>query len=185
MSAASGDQASTRVSPDRPAPSFSELLRGCDQAAVHLEMRDAYTPGDPWFGAWQAGDREEFQRRLERPWLDLVREVTGCGVQVRRVRVVSEPVSDYVAFEHATTASNVAAGEQVRWLPRRKAGGLLLPANDCWVFDRRLVRFAFFAGDGALVTTELCDDPAMAGRCTAAFMAAWERAVPHEEYQLR
>ena len=122
---------------------------------------------------------------MPRPWLDLVREVTGRGVQVRRARVISEPATDYVAFEHATTGSNVAAGEQVRWLPRRAACGLLLPATDYWVFDTRLVSSAFFSGDGQFLATELCNDPVIVEQCTAAFEAVWERAVPHGKYQLR
>ena len=184
-SAAGEDRARTRGRPDQPAPSFENLLRECNSSAIHLEMRDVYTPSDPWFRAWLADDRGEFERRLSRPWLDLVREVTGRGVQVRRVRVISEPTTDYIAFEHATTGSNVAAGEQVRWLPRRAACGLLLPANDCWVFDARLVRFAFFSGDGLFLATELCDDPMIVNQCSTAFEAVWARAVPHGEYQLR
>jgi hypothetical protein len=148
-------------------------------------MRDAYTPSDPWFQAWLTGAREEFERRISRPWLDLVREVTSRGVQVRRARVISEPVTEYIAFEHATTDSNVAAGEQVRWLPRRAASDLLFPGNDCWVFDDRLVRFGYFSGVGEFLGTELCDDPVVVSRCAAAFEAVWERAVPHGEHQLR
>jgi hypothetical protein len=70
--------------------------------------------------------------------------VTGRGVEVRRVRVVSEPVSDYIKFEHATTPSSIAAGEQIRWLPRHLATGLLFPANDFWVFDGRQAQFNYF-----------------------------------------
>ena len=47
----------------------------------------------------------------------------------------------YIRFEHATTGSNIDAGEQVRWLPRRRAADLLLPGCDCWVFDGRRVLF--------------------------------------------
>ncbi len=113
---------------EEPDPPFGELLRACSSSAVHLEMRDSYDGGDPWFQAWRVGDQEEFRRRLApRPWLDLIAEVTGRGVEVRRVRIVSEPVSDYIRFEHATTASNVTAGERIRWLPRQSATGLLLP----------------------------------------------------------
>lgn len=166
------------------APPISELLRSCSTSAVHLEMRDVYTPSDPWFRAWLAGRGAEFEQRLERPWLDLVREVTGRGVVIQRVRVVSEPVTDYVAFEHSTTASNVAAGEQVRWLPRRQASDLVLPGNDFWVFDARLVRFGYFSGDGDVLGHELVDDPAVVRTCVVAFEAAWQRAIPHEEYQL-
>src|SRR5580658_3518972 len=168
---------------EEPAPPFPVLLRACASSAVHLEMRDSYTPDDPWFQIWLAGDREEFERRLARPWLDLIREVTGRGVQVRRARVISEPASDYVKFEHATTRSNVVAGEQVRWLPRHLATGLLLPANDYWVFDGHRAQFNYFSGPGEFLDTRLSDQPDIAAQCAAAFEAVWERAIPHEAYQ--
>jgi len=61
----------------------------------------------------------------------------------------------------------------------------LLPGNDCWVFDGKLVRFAYFSGSGEFVATELSDDPTVVAQCTAAFEAVWERAVPHGKYQFR
>jgi hypothetical protein len=169
---------------EEPDPPFPVLLRACTSGAVHLEMRDAYTPADPWFQAWLVGDWQEFERRLARPWLDLIREVTGSGVKVRRARVISEPVTDYIRFEHATTSSNVAAGEEVRWLPRHLATGLLLPASDCWVFDGQRAQFNYFSGPGEFLDTRLCDDPAIVKHCAAAFEAVWERAIPHADYQL-
>ena len=170
---------------EEPDPPFGTLLRACSSCAVHLEMRDSYDREDPWFQAWLVGDQEEFGRRLApRPWLDLIAEVTGRGVEVRRVRIVSEPVTDYIRFEHATTASNVTAGEQIRWLPRHLATGLLLPANDFWVFDGRQAQFNYFSGRGEFLVTRLAPDPAIARQCTAAFEAAWERAVAHQEYEL-
>src|SRR5580704_18735000 len=143
MSAAGRDRGRIPGVAERAVPPFEDLLRACAVSAVHLEMRDVYTPSDPWFQAWVTGDRGEFERRLLRPWLGLIREVTGRGVLVRRARVISEPVTEYVRFEHATTSSNVEAGEQVGWLPRRLASELLLPGNDFWVFDTRLVLFWF------------------------------------------
>jgi hypothetical protein len=171
---------------EQSAPPFPDLLRVCSSLAVHLEMRDAYTPTDPWFQAWLAGDREEFERRLApRPWLDLIREATGRGVQVRRARVVSEPVTDYIRFEHATTEASVTAGEDVRWLPRHLATGLMLPANDYWVFDGQRVRFNYFSGPGEVLDHRMSDDPAIVKQCAAAFEAVWDRAIAHQDYRLR
>ena len=132
-----------------------------------------------------AGDRAEFERRLTRPWLDLIRDVTSRGVRVRRARVVSEPVTDYIRFEHATTSSKVAAGEDIRWLPRHLAPGLLLPANACWVFDGQRAQFNYFSGPGEFLDTRLSDDPAIVKQCATAFDAVWERAVPHRNHQIR
>lgn len=164
-------------------PPFSELIAATTRSAVHLETRDAYTPSDPEFLDWKAG------RPRPEPagtgWYRLVREHTARGVRFRRARVVSEPVSDYIRFEYESTAGlNVAAGEEVRWLPRRRASGLLLPGNDFWVFDDRLARFHYFSGDGEIVEDELCSDPAVIARLMTAFEAVWERAVPHADYRI-
>ena len=67
---------------------------------------------------------------------------------MRRARIVSEPVSEYIRFEHDVTYTNVAAGEEVRWLPRRLASDIALPGNDFWLFDERLAVFNHFAGAG-------------------------------------
>jgi hypothetical protein len=148
-------------------------------------MRDSYTPDDPWFQSWLVGEREEFERRLSRPWLDLIREVSGRGVAVRRLRMMSEPVTDYIRFEYDTTYSNAAAGEQVRWLPRHLATGLLLPANDYWVFDGRRAQFNYFSGPGEFLDTRLCDNDAIVEDCARAFEGAWARAIPHQDYRPR
>jgi hypothetical protein len=97
---------------------------------------------------------------------------------VRRLRVVSEPVTDYIRFEHATTGSNIGAGKQVRWLPRRQAADLLLPGCDCWVFDGRRVLFNLFDGPGEWAGAAVCDDAEVAERHAVAFAQAWERGVP-------
>jgi uncharacterized protein DUF6879 len=43
---------------------------------------------------------------------------TQCGKTVRRVLVITEPVSEYIQFEYDSTPENLAAGEDIRWLPR-------------------------------------------------------------------
>ncbi|TDC21408.1 hypothetical protein E1265_18155 [Streptomyces sp. 8K308] len=170
-------------------PSFEELFNNCLRSAVHLEMRDCYMKSDPSYIAWERGEREEI-RDLDpasRPWLDLMRRSTDRGIEVRRARIVSEPVSDYIRFEHYLTAPNVAAGEKVRWLPRRRATDLALPGNDFWLFDGELLVINHFDGEGEVAPvddTEVVTDLGTVKLCAAAFEAVWERAIPHEEYQL-
>lgn len=165
---------------------FSDLIRSVQKSAVHLEMRDGYGIDNEieGFAEWKQGHRlnPDDQASWWRPWLDLVQEVTAKGVLIRRARVISEPVSDYIAFEYSFTFTNVAAGEQVRWLPRRQASDLALPGNDFWLFDGKLVQFNIFDGVGRWVHTDQTDGPAAAAHCAAAFEAVWERGVPHEKY---
>lgn len=161
--------------------SFSQLIAATTTSAVHLETRDAYTPDDPAYAAWLAG------KPVDRPagdaWYDLVREHTARGVKIRRARIVSEPLAPYIRFEHESTRWNIEAGEEVRWLPRHTAPGLLVPLADYWVFDGRLVRFGIFAGDGTFLRHETSQDPATAEDCTGAFEQVWERAIPHADYR--
>lgn len=167
-------------------PTPADLVRKAEREAFHLEMRDGYMRSDPWFQAWRDGRAEEFEERKRRPWLDLIQEVTGRGVAVRRVRIVSVPESEYIRFEHATASSNVTAGEEIRWLARRKASALLLPGNDCWIIDGQAVLFNHFTGDGELSPEgkELVTDPEVAGNCRTAFLSAWDLGADHAEYEL-
>ena len=172
----------------REAPPFAELLASCRYSAVHLEMRDHYDDPDeaPRVAAWKAGYRPDPADRASwwRPWLDMVAEVIARGVVIRRARVVSEPVSDYTRYLYDGTFTNVAAGENIRWLPRRQASDLALPGNDYWCFDGTLVRFGYFDGNGTYLSDEVTDDPAIAKLCTDAFEAVWDRAIPHAQYKI-
>ncbi|MEU7166831.1 DUF6879 family protein [Streptomyces morookaense] len=167
---------------------FDDLINSTQHSAVHLEMRDAYGVAEENadFAAWKAGDRSSRYDRTgrRREWLNLVAHTVSRGVIMRRARVVSEPVSDYIRFEHEGTLLNIEAGELIRWLPRRHASDIPLPGNDFWLFDQRVVRFGHFSGNGAYVGDAFTDQPAVAKMCAAAFEAVWERAVPHHEYQV-
>ncbi|MEY9968469.1 hypothetical protein ABIA33_006553 [Streptacidiphilus sp. MAP12-16] len=171
--------------PQSDSPSFEDLLSATERSAVHLEMRDSYavTYERADLDAWRETGRWDNPQYWQ-PWIDLVQAATRRGVTFRRARIVSEPVTEYVRFEHAGTVNNVTAGEEVRWLPRRLASDLCLPGNDFWVFDDRVVRFGHFTGDGDWAGQEVRDEPAVAKLCSTAFEAVWERATPHAEFQV-
>ncbi|MFJ3900112.1 DUF6879 family protein [Streptomyces sp. NPDC090025] len=167
-------------------PDFGELLRSAEHSAVHLEMRDLYAVGD------EAEEIAQFKRtgtvdldptaRWWPEWLGIVRESVSRGVAIRRARIVSEPVTDYIRWEHAVTSLNVGAGEQVRWLPRRLASDLALPGNDLWLIDDSRVLFHWFTGDGDWAGHDFNEDPAVVKMVRDAFHAVWERAIPHERF---
>jgi hypothetical protein len=165
---------------------WAELLDGCRQAAWHLELRDTYgADGDAErFALFVAtGQRDELAEAADRStWLDLIRSVTSRGVQVRRARIISEPVTDYVRFQHAGTDLNIAAGEEIRWLPRTGASGIALPGNDFWLLDFEMAIFSHFSGDGMTLGHDLTTDPWAVQLCRSAFEAVWEQATPHSLY---
>jgi hypothetical protein len=161
------------------------LIAGFQREALHLEMRDVYAAADhSRYRRWLAG--EAFDPGEEagwwRPWQEMMRKHREAGRVLRRLRIISEPVTDYIRFEHLDAAELVKAGEDVRWLPRRRASTLLLPGNDLWCFDARAVVFTDFSGDGEVQGYELTTDSALVARCVAAFEEAWSLAVPNGEY---
>ncbi|MGW7706333.1 DUF6879 family protein [Streptomyces sp. NPDC054771] len=172
----------------RNVPSFAELLDGAQSSAVHLEMRDAYGVASEIDAVARWRETGEVDTDPDSPnwapWTGLVRRTVARGVVVRRARIVSEPVSDYIRYEHAGTVVNIAAGEGVRWLPRRQASNLALPGNDFWLIDGRLIRWNHFTGNGASAPGEVSTDRAAARLCAEAFEAVWQRAVPHSEFKL-
>ena len=165
---------------------WAYLISSAEQSVLHLEMRDAYAVDDPEFADWKAGrafdpaDREAWWVPW---WHGSIQAAVSRGVRVRRARIVSEPVSEYIHFEHDVTYTNVAAGEEVRWLPRRLASDIALPGNDFWLFDERLAVFNHFTGAGQAAGNEVCEVPATLKLCADAFASVWERAVPHEDYR--
>ncbi|MFJ5707582.1 DUF6879 family protein [Streptomyces sp. NPDC093105] len=166
-------------------PSFAELVGRCERSAVHLEMRDSYASTDR-FEAWKRGERIDWDDRTSwwHPYDQLITDTVARGVSIRRARIVSEPVTEYIRWEHYVTHANVTAGEDVRWLPRRRATDIALPGNDFWLFDGELLRVHHFSGDGAVVEDEITDDPATVNLCASAFEAVWDRAVPHHLYAI-
>lgn len=169
-------------------PTFAEMMASCTRSAAHLEMRDSYAVDyekDP-FADWKNGYRDNPADRASwwRPWLDLLQEPVSRGVVVRRARIVSEPVSEYTRFLYDGTFTNIAAGKQIRWPPRRRASDVALPGNDFWLFDNRLVRWNHFTGEGASAGPEVTDAPAPAKLCADAFEAVWDRAVAHGQYEV-
>ncbi|AWZ08466.1 MULTISPECIES: DUF6879 family protein [unclassified Streptomyces] len=173
--------------PQKPlAPSFEDLLDSAQQRALHLELRDVYAVGEEREvfeafgrdGSVPADDSEYWGG-----WLPLVERTVARGVKVQRARIVSEPVTEYIRFEHAITDANLRAGEEVRWLPRRRAPTLALPGNDFWLIDDRIVRFNF-SGDGQALEPDHTEDPQAVKLCAEAFRSVWDLATPHADYRI-
>jgi hypothetical protein len=155
--------------------------------ALRLEMRDVYATDveHDRFHAWLRGEPADPVAEAEwwRPWTELMTANFAAGKTLKRLRVVSEPVTDYIRFEWLDAAKLVEIGEDVRWLPRSEASTLLLPGSDCWIFDRATVNFTDFSGDGRVLRQKVTTDAGIVQRCVEAFEAAWSLGAPHAKYQ--
>lgn len=161
-------------------PSFEELLEPTMRSAVHLEARDTYDPTHPAFQKWLVDGDTSYNWDN---WKKLIGSAVSRGVRFRRLRIVSEPVSDYIRWEHAISYGNVAAGEDLRWLPRHLAYDLPVPIADYWMLDQRLIRYHYTSGAGAEMNKfEYVTDPRKIIPVVGMFEMAWERAIPHADY---
>ncbi|GAA0479728.1 DUF6879 family protein [Streptomyces sp. NPDC046215] len=163
-----------------------KLFESFERDAFHLELRDDYGSPveDTPYARWQRGEPDRYAW-LD-PWMTLMKRVTGQGKTVRRVRVISEPHSQYVRWEHSLTRLNIEAGEDIRWLPRHQVpGSLIFPVsgNDWWLYDDRLLAIGHFSEDGRVLGSELIDDPATVAECVKVRDTLWSAAIPHSEYK--
>jgi hypothetical protein len=162
---------------------FERLLTDFEREAIHLETRDTYgTEVElPHMAQWAAGERDDLAW-LE-GWCTELRKHDAAGRTVRRARIVSEPLSDYQRWSYSIAGPMVAAGEDIRWVPRRRVSSIGLPGNDFYLLDDRLVVFLIYSGNGLGVDKTTSTDPADIQLCRSAFEAVWQLSIRHRDYQ--
>lgn len=163
---------------------FQELLvTGFKREALHLETREAYGTAVelPFMAAWLAGESDDLAW-LE-SWCVTLRDHTAAGRSVKRARIVSEPMCDYQRWSHSIASPMVAAGEDIRWIPRHALGSTLITSNDFYLLDDALAVFLTYTGDGLSIDRLVSTDPEDLRRCRAAFDAVWPLAMAHGAYK--
>lgn len=164
---------------------LSAFLSSAKSRAFHLETRDEYKsesedqavqdflagkttdPYGPWFQSWER----------------FVADLTGRGVTMQRVRIITVPHTRYIDYEHALSPYNLAAGEDVRWLPRDQADPDDSLADDFWLVDDHAVSYSLFDSSNWFIGGAVTTDPAIVGCARAIRDRVWERAIPHDQYR--
>lgn len=164
---------------------FGELFHTFEHTAFRLEVRDRYNVDY---------ERAPLARFLADKSLDLspgdwsrrVRADVAAGKWMGRVRVVSEPHTDYTRYLLNVTRRNVAAGEDIRYLPRNEARRLGVPeGEDFWLFDSRQYLVLHCDDDDEPFRYELVDDPVEVLRRCQIRDLAWHHAIRWEDYAVR
>lgn len=155
-----------------------------ERSAFRLETLDRYTVPD---------EAEPYRRFLadepqdpawREPWAGYVREQVIAGKSMTRVRVLDEPLTDYLRFElTAGYPANVEAGEDIRVLRRTAHPGLDIVEMDFWLFDDREIALMNYGPAGEFHGASVTSEPASSieGFCRHRDKL-WEYAVPLAEY---
>jgi hypothetical protein len=161
---------------------WARYFRDFAASAFRLELRQVYTmPGEAddlaRFGAGELPPPD-----YHYGWLDTVAEATRRGKVMRRVRVVTRPLSFYTRWEFTWGFTyNVRAGEDIRILDLTGQASPALPDDDFWLFDEREVVRLRYRPDGTQAGRDLLEHPSL-GSYLGWRDAAWATAVPFTDY---
>lgn len=147
--------------------------------AWRLEVLDDYSGTD--------GEDElrEFQRTgqvtvrpPDNPWRRIIEDARARGAVIGRTRLIGHPITAYTEYELAAYTDNVALGEDVRVLDRRRLDESWDAAPDVWLFDDQVAFRMLYAERGTFRGVEEVD-PAPIVRIRNAVMPL---SVPAPEY---
>jgi hypothetical protein len=165
-------------------PNFESLFSSFASTAFRLETRESYYEMNE-LKAFLSGGPNAVPANFLQDWLRLMRANIAAGRQIRRVRIVSEPHSDYTRFGLWLSGHNVNAGEDIRYLPRAQADELGLPKIDYWIFDSGRLFIVHFADDNSLLGAEANTDAAAIAQALAWQETAWKHSIPRDVYSSR
>lgn len=160
---------------------FVEFVQGLQHTAFRLEVRDRYNePGEveplrQFLAGESIGDWYD-------DWLEMLRRRSADGQRMARVRVVTEPLTDYTRFGIFLASLSVPAGEDIRYLPRHRAKEVDLPDYDFWLIDSAKVGILRFGDDDIRLGAEITDDPSVVVKHCYYRDVACHYAIPFAEY---
>jgi hypothetical protein len=147
---------------------FDRLLATPKRSAFRLEVRDFYAL-DYERADFEAFLTGEFHTPDTvgwwRPWLEQIARLTAVGKRIGRVRVLSEPPSDYQRWLMCGDPWHAEAGERILHLPRSRAEQIGLPLDhDWWLLDDEAVIDMRFTDAGEIDHKTLITDPDVIAR---------------------
>lgn len=170
----------------KPSSPWPELFGRAQRSAVHVEVRDSYAvpaESEP-FRRFLAGEPPEAEPDSHwQAWAYVVKDATRRGVAVSRIRVVSEPLSDYHRWLLTETGDNIEIGEEIRYLPRHFVNADEVPTDDAWVFDGTTVAFNLVDSHGNPAGAGVTTDPGVVAYYRQAVDRMWSMATPYADYK--
>jgi hypothetical protein len=159
---------------------LDELFTTFARSSWRWECQGDYAIDATAMQRWRDGEPPDMTRKA--PWLRYIREITAAGKSFSRVRMLTEPLTEYLRWLIEQTASNIDAGEDIRWITQSAAAELDVPDYDFYLFDERRVAIMRFGPDQLLSDLELIDTPDAVAQHLAYRDAIWRRSISHAEF---
>ncbi len=165
---------------------FIGLFRDFERDARRLETRNRYVVAaeQAALERFLAGQETDPVYELERAFWDreIVPEAVAAGKRFERVRIVPEPLTDYLRFTLRGAGYLTRAGEEIRYLDRERANALDLPAHDFWLFDSKRLVPLYFTADDRLLGVQVITEPHVVRQHVRWFELAMRHATSYRDY---
>jgi hypothetical protein len=135
-------------------PDLAWWLEHFEQSAFRLETLPEYNvPQEAeMLAAFKRG--EPIGLPDDHPWLVKVRRHIRSGKLMRRVRLISHPLSDYLRMEMSWYPKSVEAGEDIRIASLDDHRELTACEQDFWLFDESVVVTLRYDAEGRFLGTD-------------------------------
>lgn len=179
------------MTPGQQLPGPDQLLaafRTFRYSMFRLETLQVYAAPDeePGIAAFHRGDPQPPPNPAEDDWAAKLRANRDAGRVQQRVHVVTEPITDYLAYELCWEyGPHTAAGEDIRIIPVTDTWPDDVPRSDFTLFDSQLLFRLDYAPDGTWLGAKQITDPASVIAACAARDAALHHATPWAQYMTR
>ncbi|SMQ71892.1 DUF6879 family protein [Agreia sp. VKM Ac-1783] len=133
---------------------LADLFQNYEESAFRLEGLPAYKVDE------ETEALDHFARHGTVPvdfnseWSQLVAKNVGDGKTMSRLRLLSEPLTTYEAFELEAYKPGINAGEDIR-LQRRSNFPQFV--EDFWLFDERWIAKMNYRADGSWVSADVVE----------------------------
>ncbi len=163
-------------------PDFVRFARSYQHTAFRLEVRENYADAEEAIHVrrFLAGEPDDDSWMDD--WLGMILRRTLEGQHIERVRVVSEPWSDYTRFGLHLSRLNTAAGEDIRYMSRDRGKELALPDYDFWLIDAHRMCILRHDEQDVLLGAEVITDPATVVEHSHYREIARHHATPRADY---
>jgi len=160
---------------------WSRALRDFQRSAWRWETQGVYREPEEQepFRQFLAGHEPDLS--FMHGWWATVEANVQAGKRYGRIRVLTEPLTDYLRFELSFTQQNVDAGEDIRVMTLDRARELGLPDEDFWLLDDELAAVMHFDENGFRYA-DAVTEPQEVERFREIRDRAWQDAIPFREY---
>lgn len=164
-----------------PTTDFAALFPAVTASSWRWECQGHYAVDQDELDQWLAGTPKA-EDDSDRAWYAYIRSLAGRAIPFQRVRMLTDPLTDYLRWMLATTHRNIAAGEDIRWITQGEASELGMPDYDFYVFDDDRIAILHFDNAKILTGATIDDAPHVVDQHRRWRDLVWQHAVRHEDY---